>query len=515
MKIILVDDERIVIDHIRSMVPDGYEIAATASNGRSALRLCEEHQPQIMIVDIRMPVMDGLELIRAVSNKQLGVKFIVLSAYEDFEYARQAITLGGVSSYLIKHQVDSHTLREELDRARLAWEKDQSQRRMQRNELIKKYATGSCTPLMLKNSGIRAPFALLIIRTDLPFTTTIPHIIAAETDIQHHERWSLEEVLPFNDYEDWELLGDFMINGAEMAALFSIKIRNPRLLRESLNQFTTNIQTHFTQSKKRTVSVYYTLAPTDAGNLPYALNKLKTAMLYAIFCGRQALVCVDHLSLPDETAMNRNRTIPLDSLMAGLEQYDVAVVENEIKGYFHHICESGWNLRGLFDLVNLLNKFLNDQRMNKGLPYIDPFAIQEYDPVYHISEVRDRFITLFTQLASNTQDTNKVSHKLIRALQYLHDHFHEDINIDHVSDAIGVSSSYLYQLFKRDLGRTFLDYLTEYRINQAKRILRYEDIKMMEVASRVGYRSPQHFSQVFKKITGVLPHQYREEGHLL
>jgi two-component system response regulator YesN len=513
MKIILVDDERIVIDHIKSMIPDGFEIVATATNGKSALRLCEEHRPQIMIVDIRMPVMDGLDLIRVISNKLLGVKFIVLSAYEDFEYARQAISLGSVSSYLIKHQVDRAKLLEELHKAKQAWETEQSQRRMERSDLIKDCATGACTPLMMKNNGIKAPFALLIFHIDLPFTSALPQTIF--TDTQHYEKWNLEETLHLNENDEWRLLGDFMINGAETVALFSVKIRNSKLIHESLHLFVASMQTHLIHTNNRTFSIYYTLTQTDNEMLPHALNKVKTAILYSVFCGRQALVCVDDLSLPDDSSFNRNRTIQLDKLIDGLEQYNLAIIENTLSSFFDNVYNPEWDLHGLFDLINLLYKFLNDQRMKKGMPYINPFEITEYKPVYHINEIKERFITLFHHLITNKNATHKASPKLLKALQYIQEHFHEDVNIDNVSQVIGVSSSYLHQLFKRDLERTFLDYLTEYRINQAKRILRYENIKMTEVASRVGYRSPQHFSQVFKKITGILPHQHREEGHLL
>jgi len=514
MKLILVDDERIVIDHIKGMIPDGFVIAATASNGKSALRLCEEHQPQIMIVDIRMPVMDGLELIRAITKKQLGVKFIVLSAYEDFEYARQAISLGSVSSYLIKHQVDRAKLLEELNHAKQAWEAEEFQRRMERSDLIKDCATGACTPLMMKNSGLKAPFALLIFHTDLPFTIDLAQGIFADT--QQYEKWNLEEILHLYDNDDLKLLGDFMINGAETVALFSLKIRNSRLIHETLNRFVTTVQNQSKLSHNRTFSVYYTLTETDNGMLPLALNKVKMAIQYAVFYGRQALVCVDEPSLPDESTFNRNRIIQLDHLAAGIEENNLEFITNALTGYFYNVSVPQWDLRGFFELNNLLSKLLNDIRMRKGMPYINPFDMKEYEPLFHIKAIEERFITLFRELITTENATHKASHKLLKALIYMQEHYHEDVNIDNVSLAIGVSSSYLHQLFKRDLGRTFLDYLTEYRINQAKRILQFEaEIKMMEVASRVGYRSPQHFSQVFKKLTGILPHQYREKDHML
>ena len=146
---------------------------------------------------------------------------------------------------------------------------------------------------------------------------------------------------------------------------------------------------------------------------------------------------------------------------------------------------------------------------------IDPFDIESYEPLYGINEIRDRFSCLLRELCTDVNDSKRVSNKLQKALRYIHEHYYEDINIDTVSYATEISASYLHQLFKRELARTFLDYLTEHRVNQAKRILRNRDAKMTEVATSVGYRSPQHFSQVFKKITGILPHHYRSGDYKL
>ena len=146
MKIVLVDDERIAIEHIKSLLEWeqlGFTIAATATNGKSALRLCEDIRPQIMIVDIRMPVMDGLELIQRRLQKRLGVKFIVMSAYEDFDYARKAISFGHVSSYLIKHEVDSHKLLLEVNKAEGSLGGREAQRHMLRSEQLKDMVTGT------------------------------------------------------------------------------------------------------------------------------------------------------------------------------------------------------------------------------------------------------------------------------------------------------------------------------------------------------------------------------------
>jgi len=96
-----------------------------------------------------------------------------------------------------------------------------------------------------------------------------------------------------------------------------------------------------------------------------------------------------------------------------------------------------------------------------------------------------------------------------KAIEYVHHHYHRDLGIDEVAEAAGVSCSYFCVLFKQQTGSTFLDYLTRYRIDKACSILRNSDVKVFQVAPLVGYQDPKYFTQVFKKIVGMTPSEYR------
>jgi two-component system response regulator YesN len=513
MKVMLVDDERNAVEHLKSLISwqdHGFEVAATASNGKSALRLCEEHRPQIMIVDIRMPVMDGLELIRSVSEKQFGVKFIVMSAYKDFGYAQQAIALGGVSSYLIKHTVDRDKLLEELFKAKRAWESDEANRRFLNNQQIKNSVTGTAARSITAVSEYKGPFALLLVQFDVPFTTGLPNQVHPDPHYLHS--WTAEETVISSESQGWHFVGEFMVSETQRAVLLSSKSKSSSLMRDSLRELARLIQTHFHRNHKRTSSIFYAIHTGDADSLPQSFSKTKKAALHAVFCGQQALVCADDAPLPgDQHPPVLNRAAHLNDLISGLEQKETTIIESVIASRFESLRQPVWDLRGLIDLIDALYKLLNGLRMKWGLHEIDPLGTS--GPVYNVHDIRDVFIDLFCKFLDTSDDTRRVSHKLSKALQYIHSHFQENISIDEVAYAAGISSSYLHLLFKRDLTCTFLAYVTEYRIHQAKRILQQEDVKISEVAAKVGYRSTQHFSQVFKKVTGTLPHQYKEEGY--
>ncbi len=515
MKIVLVDDERIAIEHIKSLLEWeqlGFTIAATATNGKSALRLCEDIRPQIMIVDIRMPVMDGLELIQAVCEKRLGVKFIMMSAYEDFDYARKAISLGHVSSYLIKHEVDSHKLLLEVNKAKDAWEAEEAQRHMLRSEQLKDMVTGTGR-YDLMNSIAKPPYSMVLFHADTPFSA-IPSG-TSRPEAAFSLRWTWEEEQLFANNGAWQLAGGFPLGASQIVVLFSLKNKPAAPMRETIRELLLSIRLHLSRKSSRTFSIYYSCETDEKATLPSSYHKVKAAALHAVFCGPETMACADDLPLPGDFDTLSAPPVRFHEVVEGVEQNNADIIENAIIKLFAQICHPVWNLRGLFHAIRGLTTFINEHRVQRGMLEIDPFDIESYEPLYGIDEIRDRFSCLLRELCTDANDSKRVSNKLQKALRYIHEHYYEDINIDAVSYATEISASYLHQLFKRELARTFLDYLTEHRVNQAKRILRHGDAKMTEVATSVGYRSPQHFSQVFKKITGILPHHYRSGDYKL
>ncbi|NIK78033.1 two-component system response regulator YesN [Paenibacillus castaneae] len=517
MKVILVDDERIALEHIRNLLSweeHGFEVAATASNGRSALRLCEELRPQIMIVDIRMPVMDGLELIRNVSERKFGVKFIVMSAYEDFDYARQAISVGNVSSYLIKHEVDRMKLLLELNKAREAWESDEKQRRAGRSEQLMKFVTGLEMATIQMENQAKPPFAMLLIHGDFPFSAA--PAISGWMESSQPIHWTTEEINICSEQPSWQLLGEFALNRNQFIVLFTQKDKSAALQRESFRELAAAIHTHLQGRCRQSYSIFFSFQNQAASSLPHALRSMEAAARHAVFCGKSRLLCTDELLIADQDNINLLpvRSIHLEELIGVMNQNDSEGIASAVNKQFQSICHPHWNLAALYELIHALSGLVNKRLTGAGHTELDPLNSQE-EALYHIDQIKNRFIKILQKLCSGKNEYEPISNKLLKALRYIHAHYHTEINIEDVSRATGISASYLHQLFKRELERTFLDYLTEHRIIQAKRILIQEDAKMTEVCARVGYRSPQHFSQVFKKTTGMLPHQYRQGGTLL
>ncbi|MDB4868172.1 MAG: two component transcriptional regulator, AraC family [Cohnella sp.] len=321
MKVVLVDDERIAIEHIRSLIPweqCGYEIAATATNGRSALRICQEHRPQIMIVDIRMPVMDGLQLIKAVSEQQLGVKFIVMSAFEDFEYARQAISLGDVSSYLVKHEVDRDKLMYELDKAKAAWIADERQRLHRINEQIGDALTGRDRSGTNPDVCVKPPFGVMLIQVDVPFSD-VPSL-GVPVDWTTPVKWDLEVSSLACSHPVWRCAAEFPVGGSQYAALFTSRNRTCRSFKEEFHQLGREVLSELMRRYGRSFSIYYVIESSEARPLSRAYLKAGTAAFHAVFSGREMLVCADDLPLPVDGGSRSHRQVRFDTLHEEMKQ---------------------------------------------------------------------------------------------------------------------------------------------------------------------------------------------------
>jgi two-component system response regulator YesN len=515
MKVMLVDDERIALERVGNLLEwsrHGYEIAATATNGKSALRLCEEIRPQIVIADIRMPVMDGLDLIRAASERKLGVKFIIMSAYEDFDCARQAIALGNVSGYLIKHEMDRDHLLQALQKAKDAWQADEKQRRIERARQLKQALADSEALALAEGEGeFHPPFAVALMQEDLPFAPVPP--AGGGTANGPAFSWPEEDLLPLADHPEWTPVGEFALDRARFIAVYARKAKTAAPRRESFRELAAKLQARLRCRFGRPFSLFYSFHDDGLSTLSRSLHRVETAARHAVFCGKDALLCADDLPLNDADGsslpLRGARLAELARLAETIRQLDAGQIESAINRLFDSSVRPYWDLPLLHETIRTATAAASELLAAKGLPAEDPLDPRRGGSAYHIDEIRSRLTDWIIGVCSAASPYRNLSGKLLKAVRYIGDHYHEDINIEDVAYSLGISASYLHQLFKREMDRTFHDYLTEIRIEQAKRILSREDAKMTDVCARVGYRSPQHFSQVFKKVTGLLPHQYR------
>jgi len=348
-----------------------------------------------------------------------------------------------VSGYLVKYELDEARLLEELAKARAAWEADEARRAAERSERLREAVLGRRFP-----DAPGSVYGVVLLQADRPFASVPSGVQPAD----------LADAAGFVEGHSpaacsgWERIGAFAPGDGRLAVLYGRKHRSAPPARESFRGLAAAVRSLLAERVGTGVSCFYVVHEGGAAGLQGALEKAAEAARHAVFCGRNALEDADGLPLPapERRASAGSRGIRLDELASGLGGGHPGKVESAVKELFGRLTTPAWDLPGLYETVHILTRLYNDRRAAAGQPEENPLAACP-DGVYRIDEIERIFAAAFRNAAAG--EASRLSGKMLKAIRYIHDHYPEDLRIEDVALAVGISASYLHQLFKRELGR--------------------------------------------------------------
>lgn len=514
----IVDDEPLAIEYLKDLIPwreSGYVLVGEATNAALALELFEKHHPQIVISDICMPGVDGLAFCSSILAQDLSTKILLLTAYKEFEYAKKAIELG-VANYLLKHELDGAMLLHVLGKLRVELEKENSAR-----DIIKKHAimnlidgnmdmdARSDWEYLEDNHG---EFILLVLKEDMPYPIFErgDEPSGAEPD---KELKLLYEELPdeFNFIEYFKLRNHcwaFLFNsrsvmgqGQLWSRFYTVAGRTQNLLQKCTGK-----------SFSGTISV----GSQKIKNITKLYNDAMKALKYSFFIGRGKILNLQELLTGQESGNFMEELEEAERLLSeSMDKMELPDIERYIDHMFTDIIIPARNIEMLHnccdELIRLLNKYCRDnylQPVHGGGPDIGPML----ESCYTVADVNNFFKYVYGLKAGEIVDKNhsRYTQKVGRAIKFMHENYSKDISVIDVADALEVSDSHLSRIFRNETGQTILEYLTVIRIEAAKNLLDKYNYKIYEISEMVGYKTSQYFSQVFVKMTGINPLEYRE-----
>ena len=202
------------------------------------------------------------------------------------------------------------------------------------------------------------------------------------------------------------------------------------------------------------------------------------------------------------------------SISKGLDGQDPNVLQNGIESLFTGIVAPSFDAELLRRCCDELARLINKWREKNFLPVIrngHGGIIIKSDDCFTVAEIMGTFQSIYKQSIESVLDLqyDKYSKKVQKAVRYLHSHYSEDIAIIDVAEAVEISDSNLGRTFKNETGQSLLEYLTSIRIEEAKKLLKDSDYKIYEISDMIGYKTSQYFSQVFLKMTGLQPQDFR------
>lgn len=492
---LLADDDYLVLQDLKALVDWkalGFQIAGTASNGRRALSLAQKLKPQLIITDISMPVMDGFDFIETVQEMYPDTYIMLISSYADFEYAKRAMA-DGIGDYILKNEITSKLMEEKLTKAAETLKSNASAR--QRNLRV------ALTEYFQEDRELPQPiqtgrYLFYLLTFHLPLEKLNPHFrhvpqygIKLYDSISSAIRISFPNALIFN-------VGNYLVAGIPPQEIHSIYsgttvTRGENQLRSIANQCRT---------EKLLISCYP--ERVSIKEFKAVFQKLRAYLNFqsSFIEGFQT----DLRILYQKTFSPCRQLFPYDLIKTCLsspEQYYQQLYNYLTVLFNQKDADSIYMLyhNTLLQLEELSGHLVNISscRQFQGQEDLFDFFKQSYELC------REKV------LAGRTFHYSLPTQK---AIQYMQDSLSDsNLTIEKIASAVGLSASRLSVLFKQETENTVNDFLTDIRISHAVHLLENSSMKIYEIASAVGYKSAQYFSQVFQQKTGHKPLYFRQK----
>jgi len=524
-KVIIIDDEKNIVQGLQKFIDWqklNCKIVGEAYNGKTGFSLAMELDPDIIISDIKMPYIDGLEMISKLKKAGCQSKFIILSGYSDFEYAKRGISLG-VNSYVLKpvdedefisclqstiNEIENerkkthalNVLKEKVNESYSVFIEN-----VLRDVVDSYFDNNAEVEAVLQTIDIlphATNYASLIIEINSNYTSHIKKIRTKTYNL-------LKEIVINNK---WGIL--FNYNLSRIALI--INTPNP-IDNETLRSIVANIRYTIDSNIDTPITIGVGNIYKDIKNISKSFEQARVALTHKIIRGKNRDIFFDEIE-----TMPPNLTVVPSHLIKELEDCISSGYTDSIKNIINKIFEilldsadlSLWNLqiqcmdillatlRKIPDINIELTQFIERDIMS--LDFISKFNTTD--------ELKDWFTNVILNIIKlNTQSLENKNKNIIDDIKkYIQEHYSENLSLDFLSKVFFMNPYYISQLFSKKTNKTYLDYVTEVRIQKAKELLLNTDMMIYEIAQKVGYNNAKYFSRVFEKVEGCNPSVYRK-----
>ena len=517
VSVMIVDDEIMALNNLKNLIDweqAGFKIVASETNPRSALASFLKCRPQIVLVDIMMPVMNGLDLSREIFALNIPVRILILTSYKDFQYAKQAVEIG-VSNYLVKHEINEKSLILELGKLKDEIQNTERNDRFLRQRLIRHLIEGL---IPLENAGTEinnnylnfriGKLAFLFAKIDISYP--ILKEIAVADNVHNSFIWDFASIL-----DDSEHMDAIRLNPDEAVFVIYLKEEDSDdTVRRVADETSRKMQDRFQQVYEHTISIVPIIVENNIVNIHNIYIIANNSFGFSVFLGKNAIIDYESIAT-DESSLFDEISEILNELYSDLEKRDIESLRNRLKMVFSLLEKPPWypaDVKKTCDrLVSILMKF---GKKNILQYFYDKKIVEDLEKtlgnIFNLNNIYNWFESEYSSLIEKTiiDEALKYTRIVRKILDILHHEYNEDLGIEEIADRMHLSAVYIRKRFKNEVGLTIVSYLTKIRMEKASELLYTGDYKVFEVAELVGYSSSQYFSKVFKKYSGLRPLDY-------
>jgi two-component system response regulator YesN len=518
-KMILVDDEDDVRGRILSKIKEemGFEVVGKAGNGYDALELIELHHPHVVLTDIKMPFIDGIELARIIRRDYPTTKVAFISGYDEFEYARKAIELN-VVSYLMK-PVTSNDIEEFLTKLKVSLDQEfaflqdtnsiENRYKESIPILVNSYLNGYIQKKELDHNDI---LKLETYGLDLKDSNYVVGCISIGDDVLEEEKIFTKTLLD-KIFDNYNQIYNFLTPDH---VVFYIKDDRIKAARE-LDLLLFEILKYAEEYRDLTLQIGVSKVFHEFKEFPSRYLESNQAVRHSKYFNMGQIIYFEDI----EDIEKRNITInenELSELEYQLKYGDKHTIRGILKKLLQEfeseefvvLDHRFFNLKitnAIFDFANSLNVKITDVSTSSIFDKLNVVSDSE--------EYLDYVMKLIIKVRKlNVKSQVNKTEKLVeQAINYIYDNYQDSsLSLEMTSEYLNISVSYLSMLLKKIKGVTFNKFLVEVRMEKAKELLKFSNEKVVNIAMMVGYNEVYYFSHSFKKFTGMSPKEFRING---
>lgn len=516
VKVLIVDDERLAVKYYTQLINwqfYGFEIIGTAYDGQEALHILEAKEPDIIITDIKMPVMDGIEFAKKAMKINPDIHILFVTSYTDFNYTYSALKLGA-DDYIMKDLINVDVLVEKL----LEIEKKINVKRNENSYKFERVIEEVFTCSRVDQSKLEwlgersqklleGRFNYLYIKQD-HFIPAVNALFQDEAEKPETNRITVEICKNFSN-EFFTPISVFRFCDGIISVMKTANHNDQELL-----NYLKQLQSRLEMTLHKTFSIFTVNEPQsvkEAGRI-YANSEARTSA--QIFLGRTLIL---EISSPQLTTGSLNEAFDVDFVENCIKANDIVKLRNYLNEFFEKV-KKAKDLKA-FDFIfyNCLNCF---KKYGEGLHGIktekasfSDLHERDKNMMYTIPDamnwIFEKFELLFSAKAEGLNEN--YSKDTLEIIKYIMNQYGDpNLDVDSISKGVAMSMARSESKFKLETGLTLIDYLNKYRIQKAMEMLENGDVKIYEISEKVGFASSQYFSKVFKKYTALTPIEYRK-----
>jgi two-component system response regulator YesN len=530
--LLIADDEQLERQALHFIIKQkcpNIKVIGETGDGKSAVRIAETERPDIVLMDIRMPEMNGLEAAKRIRTLLPDTVIIMLTAFDEFSYAKQALTIG-VVEYLLKPVRPDDIMRtleltiEKVDEIKRKKQEEASLRKSVEEAIpfiqmsfVYDLVTGNIKDL--EHFQERAHFLGMTVEPGVVLVVDIDNFKQLTSRDSELEKQMIKQKiykLICSVAGNYALVTPFGSDNLIVLLGFA-EVENTEVIKNNVQQIASDIQKCIAQEMNISITIGIGRYYSDPRDIHKSYLEALHAQRQRFYLGDSQIIHVEDIPYlstgPFNYPFHYERTV-LDKVRCGDRKQAKEALHELLDGIFASKAGMDTVKACVLELLIVLSRSAVEGGAN-----LEQLTLLNLNCINHLHECSNKsqveawmFESLDHFMDNMLENRSSMNLRVInKACDYIVKNYHKNISLEEVAQTVHLSPFYFSRLFKQEKGYNFVDFLTKVRIDKAKKMLQNPDFTAVRIAAEVGYQDASYFSRVFRQTMGMTPNQYRNE----